>query len=110
MDKMGDYEKYILDFARLAQSEKWNCFVLGRNSVMPLQNVLSIGHNWLWKSENMEKLTYAANWDDFDKVHLEGTWLHWNAYFPLSDAATQKWKSSIKLGSSTLQNGQTKPR
>jgi spore maturation protein CgeB len=37
--------KYILDFARLAQSEKWNCFVLGRNSVMPLQNVLSIGHN-----------------------------------------------------------------
>jgi hypothetical protein len=41
----ADYEKYILDFARLAQSEKWNCFVLGRNSVMPLQNVLSIGHN-----------------------------------------------------------------
>jgi hypothetical protein len=40
----ADYEKYILDFARLAQSEKWN-FVLGRNSVMPLQNVLSIGHN-----------------------------------------------------------------
>jgi hypothetical protein len=27
----ADYEKYILDFARLAQSEKWNCFVLGRN-------------------------------------------------------------------------------
>jgi hypothetical protein len=26
---------------------------LGRNSVMPLQNVLSIGHNWLWKSKNI---------------------------------------------------------
>jgi hypothetical protein len=42
MEWEADYEKYILDFARLAQSEKWNCFVLGRNSVMPLQNVLNM--------------------------------------------------------------------
>jgi hypothetical protein len=55
------------------------------------------------------KLTYAANWDDFDKVPFwkELDYIGIDAYFPLSDAATTKWKSSIKLGSSTLQNGQT---
>jgi hypothetical protein len=39
-----DYEKYILDFARLAQNEKWN-FLLVQSWEIQLQSVRNIGRN-----------------------------------------------------------------
>jgi hypothetical protein len=42
----GRLWKYILDFARLAQTEKWNYFVL-KSWEIQLQSVHNIGHNQL---------------------------------------------------------------
>lgn len=87
-----DYEKYILDFAELAQQEKIELFCFGTE----LGNaVAKRPHYWLQLIQKIRKiytgkLTYAANWDDFDKVPFwnELDYIGIDAYFPLSDAAT----------------------
>jgi hypothetical protein len=54
-----------------------------------------------------EKLTYAANWDDFDKVPFWRNLITLNRCLFSAIWCRNLWKSSIKLWSSTLQNGQT---
>jgi hypothetical protein len=82
-----DYRKYILDFAKIADSTNVDLFCIGTE----LKNCLNHNpHYWsnliadirkIYKS----KITYAANWDEFqncilwDKVDYIGI----NAYFPL---------------------------
>jgi homoserine trans-succinylase len=56
------------------------------------------------KKNLLRKLTYAANWDDFDKVPFwnELDYIGIDAYFPLSDATTHRcwnldaWQQHIK--------------
>lgn len=88
----SDYEKYILDFAHIAQQENIDVFCFGTelgNSVSKrptywIQLIRKI------KKVYTGKLTYAANWDDFDKVPFwnELDYIGIDAYFPLSDAKT----------------------
>jgi hypothetical protein len=62
----SNYEKYILDFAQLAQNENIELFCFGTE----LGTVAKRPEYWsqLNKKKIYWKLTYAANWDDFDKV------------------------------------------
>ncbi|MBG6109709.1 hypothetical protein H4V97_003061 [Flavobacterium sp. CG_23.5] len=102
----SDYEKYILDFAKLAQKENIELFCFGTelgNSVEKRPKY------WLQLIQKIKKiysgkLTYAANWDDFDKVPFwnELDYIGIDAYFPLSDAKTpavsdlnEAWKKYI---------------
>ena len=88
----ADYEKYILDFAQLAQQEKIEVFCFGTelgNSVAKRPEYWS---QLIQKIKKIYtgKLTYAANWDDFDRVPFwnELDYIGIDAYFPLSDATT----------------------
>ena len=87
-----DYEKYILDFAQLAQNEKIELFCFGTelgNSVAKRPQYWSQLIDKIRKIYS-GKLTYAANWDDFDKVPFwnELDYIGIDAYFPLSEATT----------------------
>lgn len=88
----ADYEKYILDFARLAQKENIELFCFGTELG---NSVAKRPEYWLQLIQKIKKiysgkLTYAANWDDFDKVPFwnELDYIGIDAYFPLSDAKT----------------------
>ena len=88
----SDYEKYILDFAQLAQKENIKLFCFGTelgNSVAKRPEYWSQLIRKI-KKIYTGKLTYAANWDDFDKVPFwdELDYIGIDAYFPLSDAKT----------------------
>lgn len=101
-----DYEEYILIYAELAQKEQIELFCFGTelgNAVAKrpeywMQLIAKI------KKVYRGKLTYAANWDDFDKVPFwnELDYIGIDAYFPLSEAAnptvnelTLAWKKHI---------------
>lgn len=111
----ADYEKYILDFAKLAQEEKIELFCFGTelgNSVAKRPDY------WFMLIKKIKKiysgkLTYAANWDDFDKVPFwnELDYIGIDAYFPLSDATTPSVEDLNKAWQKHLlkmQNLQTK--
>ena len=103
----SDYEKYILGFAQLAQKEKIELFCFGTelgNSVAKRPKYWSQLIHKI-KKIYYGKLTYAANWDDFDKVPFwkELDYIGIDAYFPLSDATTpavadlnEAWQQYIK--------------
>lgn len=84
-----DYQKYILEFAQIAQDENVALFCLGTelgNAIAKrpdywLQLILKI------KTIYKGKLTYAANWDDFDKVPFwnQLDYIGIDAYFPISE-------------------------
>lgn len=88
----SDYEKYILEFAQLAQKEKIELFCFGTE----LGNAVAARPEyWLQLIQKIKKiykgkLTYAANWDDFEKFPFwtELDYIGIDAYFPLSDAKT----------------------
>jgi len=88
----ANYEKYILDFAQLAQQENIELFCFGTELG---NSVAKRPEYWLQLIHKIKKLytgklTYAANWDDFDKVPFwdELDYIGIDAYFPLSDATT----------------------
>ena len=81
-----------LDFARLAQKENIELFCFGTELG---NSVAKRPEYWLQLIQKIKKiysgkLTYAANWDDFDKVPFwnELDYIGIDAYFPLSDAKT----------------------
>lgn len=102
----ANYEKYILDFAQLAQKENIELFCFGTELG---NSVAKRPEYWLQLIQKIKKiyfgkLTYAANWDDFDKVPFwnELDYIGIDAYFPLSDAKTpavtdlnDSWKQYI---------------
>ena len=87
-----DYEKYIIDFAKLGQKENIELFCFGTelgNSIAKRpQYWMQLIHKI--KKVYSGKLTYAANWDDFNKVPFwnELDYIGIDAYFPLSDKQT----------------------
>ena len=102
-----DYEKYILDFARLAQTEKMELFCFGTELGNSIAKRPQYWSQLIVKIKKIYtgKLTYAANWDDFDKVPFwnELDYIGIDAYFPLSDAVTptvaelnKAWKEHIQ--------------
>ncbi len=99
-----EYEKYILHFAKIAQSEKIELFCLGtelRNSIAKRSQF------WLQLIKKIRgiysgNLTYAANWDDYEKVPFwdKMDYIGIDAYFPLSKSKTpsiNELKSSWKV-------------
>ena len=96
-----DYEKYILHFAKIAQNQKVELFCIGTelgNSIAKRPKY------WTKLIQNIKKiysgkLTYAANWDDFDKVPFwkELDYIGIDAYFPLSKSETPSVEE-MKLG------------
>lgn len=86
------YEKYILNFAQIAQSENIEIFCFGTELENP---ILKRPRYWLRLIKKIRKvysgkLTYAANWDEFDKITFwnELDFIGIDAYFPLSKSET----------------------
>jgi hypothetical protein len=109
----ADYEKYILDFAKLAEEEKIELFCFGTELENPIAKRPEYWMQLIQKIKKIYsgKLTYAANWDDFEKIPFwnELDYIGIDAYFPLSTQETpsitilnESWKKHI-LKMETLQ-------
>lgn len=93
-----DYKRYLFTYAQIADSLDVEILCIGteiRNS--------SLNHNNFWTSlidslklQYQGKLTYAANWDEYDKIQFwnQLDYIGIDAYFPLSD---EKSPSKIEL-------------
>lgn len=103
----SEYERYILDFAVLAQTEKIELFCFGTELGNSVNKRPAYWKQLIKKIKKIYtgKLTYAANWDDFDKVPFwdDLDYIGIDAYFPLSDAANPSvkelntaWEKHIK--------------
>lgn len=101
-----DYEKYILYFAKLAQKEKIELFCFGTELGNSIAKRPKYWTELIKKIRKVYagKLTYAANWNDFDKVPFwdDLDYIGIDAYFPLSDKETPSvatlnwnWKKHI---------------
>ncbi|MDZ4748861.1 MAG: hypothetical protein SH808_10260 [Saprospiraceae bacterium] len=88
----NEYRVYIIDFARLAEDQGIEVFCIGtelREAVATrpeywtrlIREIRSVYHG---------KLTYAANWDEYDKVPFWTSldFIGIDAYFPLSGSDT----------------------
>ena len=87
-----DYENYILSLATIAQDKKIALFCFGTELGKAIEKR---PHYWLMLIKKIRtiysgKLTYAANWDDFDKVPFwnQLDYIGIDAYFPLSTSET----------------------
>lgn len=84
-----EYEKYILDFALLAQQEKIELFCFGTELGNAIAKRPAYWNQLILKIKKTYngKLTYAANWDDYDKVPFwdQLDYIGVDAYFPLSN-------------------------
>lgn len=96
-----DYEKYILHFAEIAQNQKVELLCIGTELG---NSIAKRPQYWTQLIQNIKKiysgkLTYAANWDDFDKVPFwkELDYIGIDAYFPLSKSETPSVEE-MKLG------------
>jgi hypothetical protein len=101
------FKEYILTFARLAESEKVEVFCIATEMGSHVQ-----GREDYWfglisdiKKVYKGKLTYAENWDCFEKVPFweELDFIGVDGYFPLSDERepsvnqlNQGWKTYLK--------------
>ncbi|REE05780.1 glycoside hydrolase family 113 [Marinoscillum furvescens] len=90
------YTKYVLAFAQLAEAEGAPMFCIGTEYK---RAVRERPHFWPLLIEEVKKvysgkLTYAANWDDYDEVAFwaELDYIGVDAYFPLEISA----KSDLK--------------
>ncbi|MBL7825490.1 MAG: hypothetical protein JNJ57_02590, partial [Saprospiraceae bacterium] len=85
------YERYILRFARLADSVKADMFCIGTEFNTSIGKRPQFWFNLISKVKTAYhgKLTYSANWDDWDKVPFwnELDYIGLGGYFPLVDAA-----------------------
>jgi hypothetical protein len=102
----ADYEKYILDFAKLAEEEKIELFCFGTELENPIAKRPQYWTQLIQKIKKIYsgKLTYAANWDSFETIPFWNAldYIGIDAYFPLSAAETpsiailnESWKKHI---------------
>ncbi len=96
-----DYRKYILSFARIADSTKVEMICIGTEYRMAAKK-----RPEFWKSLIKEirtfyngKLTYGANWDDFEQVTFwnELDYIGFSSYFPLSEKYEPQVDELVKL-------------
>ncbi|MCG9792234.1 glycoside hydrolase family 113 [Flavobacterium algicola] len=85
----SEYEKYILDYAQIAQDGKVDLFCFGTELRNP---IAKRPQYWLQLVSKIKKiytgkLTYASNWDDFDSVPFwnQMDYIGIDGYFPISD-------------------------
>ena len=103
----SDYEKYILDFAQLAQEEHIALFCFGTELGNAVAKRPAFWNQLILKIKTIYKgkLTYAANWDDFDTIPFwnQLDYIGIDAYFPLSneekpttEPLKEGWEKHIK--------------
>lgn len=97
----NDNEKYLLHFAEIAQNQKVELLCIGTELG---NSIAKRPQYWTKLIQNIKKiysgkLTYAANWDDFDEVPFwnEMDYIGIDAYFPLSKSQTPSVEE-MKLG------------
>lgn len=85
----ADYKKYILEYAQIAENEQVDLFCFGTELRNP---IAKRPEYWMQLIKDIKKiykgkLTYAANWDDFDRVPFwkQMDYIGVDGYFPLSD-------------------------
>lgn len=94
------YQKFILDFAQLAEDTEVDIFCIGTELELFVKNRPFFWDNLINEVRGVYsgKLTYAANWDEFwrtpfwDKVDYIGI----DAYFPISDSQTPTFEECLK--------------
>lgn len=88
------YERYILRFAALADSAQTDLFCIGTEFNASIQKRPQFWEGLIRKVKAVYKgkLTYSANWDDWDKVPFwkELEYIGLGGYFPLVAEATPK--------------------
>lgn len=84
-----DYSRFILHFAKIAQEEKAEMFCIGTELSAAIK---ARPHYWKKLIRNIRKeydgpLTYAANWDEYERSPLwaELDYIGIDAYFPLAE-------------------------
>lgn len=114
-----DYERYILTFARLADSMKVDLFCIGTEYRIAVKKRQAFWNKLIQKVRTVfnGKLTYAANWDDYDRVPFwsDLDYIGIDAYFPLdsaqtpgADALVTQWQPA-KTATEALQRRVKKP-
>lgn len=83
------YANYILFYARLAESHQVDLFCLGTEFKNAIEERPEFWQSLIKDVRNIYSgsLTYAANWDNFDKIPFwdDLDYIGINAYFPLLD-------------------------
>lgn len=102
-----EYEKYILNYAKLAESEKIELFCFATELKNPIAKRPQYWSQLIAKIRAVYKgkLTYAANWDEYETVPFwdQLDFIGIDAYFPLSNTKTPtvnelktSWETPIK--------------
>ncbi|AWG23332.1 hypothetical protein FFWV33_18245 [Flavobacterium faecale] len=85
----ADYQKYILEYAHIAQEEKVDLFCFGTELRNPIAKRPQYWTQLITEIKKIYKgkLTYAANWDDYDSVPFwkQMDYIGVDGYFPLSE-------------------------
>ncbi len=86
------YRYYILYFAELAQAEQADLFCIGTEFNRAISKRPAYWHDLVQKIKEkyQGKLTYSANWDDWDRVPFwaDLDYIGLGGYFPLVEAQT----------------------
>ena len=95
-----DYEAYILPMVELAEQKGIAMFCIGTEFKVSSQKREAFWRQLIQKirARYSGKLTYAANWDEYDKIQFWDAldYIGVNAYFPLVDSPTPELSDLIK--------------
>jgi hypothetical protein len=103
----NDYEKYLMLFVDIAIEKQAEMICIGTEFEKSVTKRPEFWRNLITKirKKYTGKLTYAANWDDYDSVPFwaELDFIGVNAYFPLTNSHTpsiaslqKSWKPIVK--------------
>lgn len=94
-----DYEAYILTFAKMAEEEGAEMFCIGTEYRKAVIHRSPYWRDLIRKVRRVYsgKLTYAANWDNYEKVTFwdQLDYIGIDAYFPLSNDQTPTTKTLL---------------
>ncbi len=97
----AEYENYIMDFARIADSTNAEMLCIGTEMKTFVKNRSAFWFGLIKKIKSQYKgqLTYAENWDSYEAVPFwkELDFIGVDAYFPLSESKNLS-KNDIKKG------------
>jgi len=95
-----DYERYILDYARLADSMQVEIFCIGTEYRIAVKERSQFWRQLIEKVRDIYagKITYAANWDNYDNVVFWDAldFIGINAYWALSENKTPSTPALIE--------------
>ncbi len=111
------YEKFILDFAHLADSVQIDLFCIGTELDKVAIQRPNFWRSLIKKIKSVYKgqLTYCANWDNYKDIRFwDGLdYIGISAYFPISDKKSPSYKDALtgwKPHATELENFQKKYR